>query len=339
MNHGLKTMSSISLAAILIISATACSSSSNNTPPDSSPTVSSTPVPRAAAGTAEFYDKQIALQDEKKFTDNNFLILGENSKFTLNAAGTVQEDKNKKQAAEGEKFHAFTFTSSLPQQGGSNTASIPEPSVEVDGKTVEISGQMFSGGTIMVSAPEDAKLILNMELDGVKQSLDLKSGERTSEGVGDAWYTTGEGKISDGNISKPVQIGTNTITLKAAFSDPVMTAYSSDSKLGWAENGKKAWVILSYEAPEWDVPGNAIPKNQSSILGLVDSKGESYKPINLEASTGDTKVAFLVPATEKTFTLHTENSADIDDFGRVVASTGNIVLDQPKITFEKVEAS
>lgn len=339
MNYGAKTLTTFSISALLILSASACSSPSNNTPPDPTNTLSSSTASPAVAGTAEFYDKQLDLQDEKTFSENNFLVLGQNSKFTVNAAGWVQEDKSKKQAASGERFHAFTFTSSLPQRSASNTAVIPKPSLEVDGKTVDISGQMFSGGTIVVSAPENAEIILNMEMDGVKQSMNLKTAERTSKGVGDVWYTAGAGQISDGNISKPVQIGGNTVTLKASFSDPVLTAYSADSKLGWAENGTKAWLIVSYVKPEWDVPGNAIPKNQSSTLGLIDSKGKSYAPINLEDSNGDTQVAFLVPETERSFTMHTENSADIDDFGKVVASTGNVVLDQPKITFEAIKES
>lgn len=336
MNHGTKTITSISIAALLIISASACSSP-KNTPPVPSPTVSVSQAPRAESGLAEFSDKQLALQDKKEFKDNNFLVGGPNAKFTINAAGFVSEDKQKRQAAEGEKFHAYTFTSTLPQQGGmGNTATIPKMSLDVDNKTVDISGQMFSGGTIVVSAPENAKIILNLEVAGVQQTMDLNNAKRTSTGIGDVWYeTTEKGKITDGNISHPVQLGANTVTLKAAFMDPVITAYDPRSELGWAENGKKAWVILSYTAPEWDVPGNPIPKNQKATLGLVDSKGQSYKPITVKEMSGDSKVAFLVPADEHTFTIHTENSADIDDFGKTVASTGNIVLDQPKITFSK----
>lgn len=335
MNHGTKTITSISIAALLIISASACSSP-NNTPPLPSPTSTSSNVPRAEAGLAEFSDKQLALQDKKDFKDNNFLVGGPNAKFTVNAAGFVSEDKQKRQAAEGEKFHAYTFTSSLPQQGGNNnTATIPKISLEVDGKTVDIQGQMFSGGTIVVSAPENAKIIFNLEVAGVKQSMDLTNGKRTSEGIGDAWYENGNGKISDGNISYPVQLSGSTVTLKAEFIDPMITAYDPRPELGWADNGKKAWVIMSYSAPEWEVPGNPAPKNQKSSLALVDSKGEAYKPITLNDSSGDSKVAFLVPATEHSFTVHTENSADIDDFGKTIASTGNIVLDQPKITFSK----
>lgn len=335
MNHGTKTIASISIAALLMISASACSSSNNNTPPVPSPTSTVANSPRAESGTAEFNDKQLALQDKKEFSKDNFIVAGPNAKFTVNAAGFVSENKDKYQAAEGEKFHAYTFTSSLPQAGGNNTATIPKISVEVDGKTVDIKGQMFSGGTLIVSAPENAKVILDIEVAGVKQSMDLNSGARTSQGIGDVWYDHSKGEISDGIISHPVQLTGNTVTLKAEFMDPMITAYDPRPELGWAENGKKAWVILSYTAPEWDVPGNAAPKNQKATLALVDSKGESYKPTTLKDSTGDTKLAFLVPSTETNFSIHTENSADIDDFGKTVASTGNVVLDQPKITFKK----
>lgn len=325
----------LSLFAILATGVTACGNNSPETNPQasSSASASSNPaVQREDKGYTATYSDKLALKDKKEFSDENYLRVGDDNDFKITAYGFLDTDQQQKAPADGEVFHAINYTYK-PVDVGYNQDPL-KVTLTVDGETKALSAGLSKEGTLLVSAPKDDDIELNIQRDGVTQTIDFKNAERKTKDIAQAWYEPSEGKIADANVTLNATVDQYTATLKYTVKDAIRTAYDPAKNLGWADNGKKAWVIINITTPEWTISKDSLLKtNRESKILLKDSKGNSYPSVI--SNDGDkARVAFEVPANMNDFILHTENSTDIESYGKKLGSTGVLSADQVKISFE-----
>lgn len=329
---------SVSIITMLSLSITGCSPQESNNP-SPAPAVSATAdpeTPKEEKGFVASYQTKMSLQDEKKFTDNNYLKVGTDNKFSINASGFLEQDKENKAPADGEKFHAINYSYDLLDLAYDEKP--PVVTFTIDGKTRDVNQNLFKEGTLLVSAPENASIDINIQRDGVTQTIGFKDAERKSEGIADTWYQTSQGKITDASVSLPVTVKEYTATLKYTVKEAVRTPYDSHDSLGWADNGKKTWIILDIDSPEWTVNNSTITKaDQEGKISLKDSNGKTYTPVSAKDNTSN-KVAFEVDPDQTNFTVHTENSMTLNSFGQNVGTTGTVTSDAVKISFESGKA-
>lgn len=342
MNNLITKVAGITIIAGLSIGMAGCSGNNENNPPgEDFVGVTEAPVIRAEAGMIQNFTSEQTINDEKKYTQNNALMLSEDGNaFEITGSGTMDKITNpvndeEQLPAEGEKFYVinylFSGVSSQTSYSGETTGD--KVSVNVDGKKIELEQPLSPEGALLISAPDKAEIIIDIQSNGITQSIDMMTAERTTEGVADVWYAETAGTVSEPSVNEPVVVGKNTVTLAYTVNDAFRTAYMDKAGMGWADNGRKAWVVLDMTKAKWTVNG-ADPTNKKDIAYLVDSKGNKYAPVSAMGSYDDEgQVVFLAPADETSFTLHTENYADITYFGDIVGNTGNIIKDQVKINF------
>jgi hypothetical protein len=328
---------SLSLVALLATGMTGCGNNSPGSNNQASPSASATPtaeVQREDRGYMAAYADKLALKDKKEFSDDNYLRVGEDNDFKITAYGFLETDQQQKSPADGEVFHAINYTYK-PVDVPYNQDP-PKVTLTVNGETKALSTGLSKEGTLLVSAPKDDGIELNIQRDGVTQTIGFKDAERKTKDIAQAWYEPSEGKLTDANVKLDTAISGYTATLKYTVKDAVRTAYDPADKLGWADNGKKAWVILNLDNPKWTVSKDSVTKSyKESKITLKDAKGKEYTAVTSSASgSEETKAAFEVPVDMNDFTLHTENSVELDLFGKTIGTTDVLTADQVKISFE-----
>lgn len=312
----------ITATLILLTSATGCTS------PTPTPSMTAT-IPAAEKGVSTDIARKIPLQSEMRFTDDNFLITQENEKITINAYGKLdtvafKEGEEAKKPAEGEVFHAINYIST--------TGTQVKPSLDVDGKAITLSKKLSGEGTLIVSAPEEAKIILNLASNDLTQSIDFKTAERTSIGVADVWYRGTEGTITNGTVSETFAIQGKNVVLDYAVTKATRTAYSPTNK--WADAGKSAWVVIDGKKPAWKIPDNGGTDNVTQKFTLKDATGKEYALVETpESSTDSMHLEFKVPANVDSYILKLDSSADITYFGEV-QGTATITSEKAQIAFK-----
>lgn len=324
-----------SLVAVLATGMTGCGINSPQPNDQISSSASSSPEPevqREEKGYMAAYSDKLALKDKTDFTDDNYLRVGDDNDFKITAYGFLETNQQQKAPADGEVFHAINYSYD-PVSTGYNEDP-PKVTLTVDGETKTIPTGLTKEGTLLVSASKDDDIELNIQRDGVTQTIDFKNAERKTKDIAQAWYLPSEGKLTDANVSLDTTVDQYTANLKYTVKDAVRTPYDAADNLGWADNGKKAWVIISITTPEWTISKDSLLKtNRESKISLKDSKGNSYPSV--VSNDGDNAtVAFEVPADMNDFTLHTENSTDVESYGKKLGSTGVLSADQVKISFE-----
>lgn len=327
----------LSLFAILATGVTACGNNSPEPNPQasSSASASSNPaVQREDKGYTATYSDKLALKDKKEFSDENYLRVGDDNDFKITAYGFLDTDQQQKTPADGEVFHAINYTYK-PVDVGYNQDPL-KVTLTVDGETKALSAGLSKEGTLLVSAPKDDHIELNIQRDGLTQTIDFKNAERKTKDIAQAWYEPSEGKLTDANVTLNATVDQYTATLKYTVKDAIRTAYDPADNLGWADNGKKAWVILKLDNPKWTVSKDSVTKSyKERKITLKDSKGKEYEAItSSDSGSEETKAAFEVPVDMNDFTLHTENSVELDLFGKTIGATDVLTSDQVKISFE-----
>lgn len=339
MSNVIKKVVGITMIAGLSMGMVACSNNANESS-EGSVEVTEAPVIRSEAGFVKNFDSSQTLNDEKKYTTDNYLALSDKgAAFEITGSGTMEKVTNpvndeSTSPAEGEKFHVvnYLFSGARAQESYDGTVTGDKISINVNGKKTELEEPLSVEGALLVSAPDDADITIDIQSNGITQSIDMMSAERQTEGIADVWYEGTIGTLTEPSANVPVTVGKNTVTLTYNVNNVFRSAYTED--LGWADNGRSSWVVVDMTKAKWMVSG-ADPTNKKDVISLVDSKGTAYKPASTMGSYNDEGlIAFMVPAEETSFTLHTENYADITYFGDIVGNTGNIVLDQVKINFE-----
>lgn len=336
MNKATSVTLGLSLSTILAFSMTGCGEDKAK-PSESQTTQSSSPTPqinREEPGYAASYKNSMELKDQKDFKENNFIATSPESKFTITSYGTVDKDGSNMAPAEGEVFHTihYTYTDS------ESLDARPKAFITVNGTTKAFTSTLFDQGTIVIAAPKDAEVLFGLNLENVSQTINVKTAERKSVGIADVLYVDTKGNIENGTISMPVPAGGVTPTLSYTVLDAQRLPYLEEESLGWAENGKNAWVVLDMSPVSWKLPGFDQLKGKSKAT-LVDDEGNKYKATFLSEgnTTDNNKLAFNVPADKKSFTVLTETSADFSSWGKSAGKIENAQNDQTKITFETIK--
>lgn len=322
-----KPLQIIGITSILLLGTTACTSNEPNTPAESLQ-ASISAAPTAEKGASFISPTTIAIADEMKFDNGNLLTIQENEKITVTSYGTpdtavLEKDGESKKPSEGEVFHAINYTSSLNSEA--------KASVSVDGKQIPFKDKLSPQGAIIVSAPEGAKITLNIERLGITQSIDFKTATRTTTGVADVWYKETVATLGNPVVSETFLIQGKNVKLDYSVTGATRTAYDTEGK--WADDGKSSWVIVDGKKPKWTIPDNGGTDNVTQKFTLKDAAGKEYPPVESKDPGGDAlHLEFKVPSNIDAFLLKLDSSTDITYFGET-QGTAAITSEKVQITF------
>lgn len=336
MNKATKTTVNISLAILFSLVLSGCDTNHENHNQSPSPNASPTQnnVPRQPAGYIASYPEIMELKDSKEFTENNYLAIYPDRKFTINSYGILDENKSNMAGNGDEVLHAVNYAFDLPKPGN------PQVSLRlsVNGEVKPLGNELSDKGTLIVSAPKDAEVLFRTELEGVVQTIDLKTAERQTKGVADGYYGNPVGVVENGNITAITPVGDISPTLKYSVLEAIRSPYLKEESIGWADAGENTWVVLNMSPVEWELQGfDTIQAPGKAIL--IDDEGKRYSStfISEGNTTDNNKLAFTVPADKTNFTLLTQVEARFTSWGKSSGSTGVIENTDTKITFEPVD--
>ncbi len=325
-----KYISVIALSLGLVFGATACTS--NEPEPNPTNNTSSTEN-RAEAGKIDASTEKLPLSDEVSLDNNNYLITTtEETKFTIEDYGKVEQLPTGEKPAEGEVFHAIHYSNTHPRNAN---VSRPVISYVIDGQEVPDMTNSFDGGTKIISAPEDAKISVVVTTtdsktdESIIQQIDFKTGTRLSEGVLDAWYVPNEGTIAPNQVTAPID-PERTATITMNFTNATKNAY--EKEYGWADSGR-AWLILETDGVEWNA-GNNVALKETAEIWLTDENNNVYDPIEPWGNLGSSELVFSIPAGGTQFTIHTLHSGVIDKEGTTVKEVKDVDISNITITFD-----
>lgn len=335
MNKAVSNTVTISIATLLVLGLSSCTTDHTNHNQNPTPSASETSasIPRQASGYIATYPEIMELKDAANFEENNFLAVSTTRQLTINSYGTVEKSPGDFAPAENEVFHAVHY-SYIPPKSGDERAAL---TISINGETKPLGVDLLDKGTLLISAPQDAEILLGWELEDVKQEISIKDAKRATPGVADGFYGNPVGKVDNGTVSKVVPVGDISPTLKYSVLEAVRTPYIKEESIGWAEGGKNTWVVLNMSPVEWELQGFDPLQSPNEAL-LVDDDGKTYTPklITDGVTTDNNKLAFSVPADKTTFTLQTNIEAEFTSWGKKAGSTGTIENNDTKITFEAV---
>lgn len=246
---------------------------------------------RVTSGYAEVVYDYHRTDVKASFTDSAPLHLNAETIFVLKNYAVAGLTSDGAKAPAGEVLHAVDFTSE-----GNLSAEVE---VLVDGKAVETLMITEPSGTVIVSAPKDAEVqlaFLYNDAEGVKQVIDMKTAERVSKGIAEAWYQPSENTITN-DPSTVQSVGTSKVlaTYEASVTKATKTPYSLDK--GWADKGKQAWLVLETPAPSLTLSHGSHYEEQCSIKA-VDATGAVHSTEDKFSTQLDhaEEIHFLVPA-------------------------------------------
>lgn len=275
--------------------------------------------------------EQISVPNSQNFSENNFLKVSNGQKVVVQSyaktpEGVAVSSDTTRYPAEGEFLHAINIAVEESDTGDYLSVSedpLNDAVVTIDGVPTESEFRPTGEKTLLVSAPENAEILLKVQTDGVSQSINLSNAERTSVGIAEAWYGPSKYSFDKGNVNQKVAVGKNSGTLKMTFKNAEKTPWNNE--LSWADGGKSSWLIIANTEPEWTFTGDASSDDEINKVWVTDSKGKKYE-LDEAASENYSEydqsyTVFNVPSDEKTFTLHTENSTEISSWGEIVGKT------------------
>ncbi len=273
-------------------------------------------------------EEQITVPEAQKFSDNNFLKVSNGQKITVQSyaktsEGVATSSDTKKYPAEGEFLHTINIAVEESDNSSDfldvNEDPLNDVSLTIDGVPLSSELRPVDEMTLLISAPENAEIILKAQTDGVSQSIKLDNAERVTKGIADSWYAPSKQTFDNGNINQKVTVGKGSGTLKMTFKGVENTPWTSD--LSWADSGKSSWLIVEATEPEWVFNGDAGSSDAVSKVWVTDSKDKKYELDEVSTENLDDVLVFKVPANESVFTVHTENSTDVSSWGEVVGNT------------------
>lgn len=321
----LKKLGVTALSLGMVFGAVSCGSAEPSSTASASPEAS---INMAKSKSIETVTDILPLENEKVFTADNYLVTTSNdTRFTVESYGQVKENSRGLPPAEGEVFHAVHFTYQTPE-----VYNIESPGVSftIDGETsTEELALLGLGGTLIISAPEDADIAINIQTEIITQSLNLKTAERLTEGIVDVWYAPYEGTISIQDISKPVGNGTAIINMNLIWSAKAVY----DEEAGWAEEGKQTWVLVEMREADWQVGGNTVADEMNKAW-LTDESGKKYDLAHSREIEDGARLLFMVPADAKTLHFHTSHSGKIMNGEVLVEEIPETIISESTITFQ-----
>jgi hypothetical protein len=269
---------------------------------------SSTPEPaprNLEENEVQVLSNAVALDDSTTAPTTGSIILPGDITLSLDQVGTLEATPTGETAAEGQQLRAATFD----VDGALDASTVI---VLVDGRAFPVNTAVEAGvGTVIASVPEDADTVeLGLKIDGVTQTVSLDSGERTSTGIAEAWYTgAGDATVANAIVSREVPGASATATYRYSVDGAQRAPWTTE--LGWAENGTKTWVVLELQPPEWTVSeGTALNKVEGqNTAWLTDQAGARSDSVQQGDTFWPTQVVFLADPASTDFTLSTESSA------------------------------
>lgn len=318
-----KKIGIMTLSLVLLFGTASCTNeplSKNSSSPEAS-------VKAAKPGYIESVKESLPLEKEVVFTADNFLVTSTNdTRFTVKAYGQLDENPNGLPAAEGEVFHAIHYSQVSPA-----VYNIEEPEVTfaVDGVANTDEIWLRPTGTLILSAPENAEITINITTYDVSQSMNFKTAERLSNGIVEAWYSPYEGEITNPLINKPAGTGNASIAMNLIWA--VRTPY--EEILEWADDGKQTWVIVEAENMGWETGANTII-DETNNAWLTDDKGTIYKLANSRETEDITRMIFMVPTDVKNLNFHTSHSGKIMNGDEMVENIPEFTINESMITFQ-----
>lgn len=283
---------------------------------------------QAKSNFVELTPESIQIEEESRFDLDTFLITGEGgSKLVLDYYGKVFTNSAGDLPAYDEVFHAFH----LSYDSNNITHSTPTTlSVSVDGKTYhpDLSWDETISNTITVSAAEDAEILLNIQTEEIKQSINVKTGERVSKGIADVWYNPYDSVITPEKIFKPMGETAN-IDMRLSFAWKKLY----DMEAGWADGGKQAWVQVQTHGNHLQA-GNYTIQNEVNKAWLTDEKGTRYELKTSRDMYNGTQLVFLIPADAKTLTLHTVHGGTVMNGAEIVEVIPETEIGEIIISFD-----
>lgn len=286
----MRTFSSIT-AVIALLALTGCT---EDTPAQDYPGTKTTQ--EEAGYFAVLGDNASVDFDDNEVTPQSGIVLIPSGSLEVAKVGTTDNLDDAQQypiiPAKGEIF----YVAQVDVQYGSPDMK-PEVSVDVNGDSRPLELTDFSAQTIIVSAPEDSEITLHVLFEGIDQTVDFATGERTSEDI-PALYTGSSSFASDGTLVTYKTSGVyGDVTLEGQIDDVQRIAW--DSNLGWADEGQSAWLVLDapltwkYESSSRGVKAENIDANWV----FTDEQGTEY----LVSAEKDKLPVIKVPATTLQF--------------------------------------
>lgn len=338
-----KHLGILAISLSLMFGATSCATP-EPAPSDPAATTSfdSTPsipaenrVPQSYVGVAmesPDAENRVTIEDGELIVDNERAL-------SLTSHGTVDTIPNNRAgespASDDEVFHVITYDiiGSQGEDWVDRNDPLNQAQVSINGELMSDELLLADGSSaILVSAPEDAELFLEVATDGIAQQIDLRTGERLSKGIAEAWYTSDSAKIEGREVKETVTEDGATGTLSYAYNQAVAKTPWTEH-YGWADEGKSAWVIVNIDQqPTWELAGDgsvSVP-DEDHQWTLLDEAGNEYSPD--EELIADYILRFKVPAEGNTYTLKTSITDTITSIGETIAVFGPVENDAT-ITF------
>lgn len=270
----------------------------------------------------------LVMLKQKIFYKDNFIVTSEyKTKIFLEYYGESATNSSGEYPAEGEIFHALKLSYTDGETRNDEPLIL---SFDVDGETY--TPELLQQGRserVIISAPEEAEITFNVQTGDVKQSMNAKTGERTSKGIAEVWYGTFDGVVTPEKISKP--IGENA-KVDMAFSFAWKVLY--DEQAGWADEGKQTWIQLQTHGNQLISEGYTV-KDEINKTWLTDEKGTRYDLMNSQKIYDGAQLLFLVPADTQTLKVHTLHGGKIMNGTEVVEVIPETEINEAVITFPK----
>lgn len=216
------------------------------------------------------------------------------------AAATVGNRLSK--AANGEALYQVSVSATKGAINGSVDASY---AVNIDGQEKPINVPALSSPklTILVSAPKDSAILLVLDANGYKQSIDVRTGKRSAKPTNPLLYSPVASVSPNTVLTYPKQPTINSleIDLSVAISSASLGGYASAQ--GFPADGK-AWLVIEFTdaATIYSSDGNFGYTSYNLGCTAIIANGLAAKYCTSTAA--NTSVAIIpVDATARSFSI------------------------------------
>ncbi|MGO1316757.1 MAG: hypothetical protein ACTMIR_06960 [Cellulomonadaceae bacterium] len=193
-------------------------------------------------------------------------------------------------APEGLVFHVFEFTGA---DGLSEDVVLRAGSQEWP-----VTTGVLERGIALLAAPGETVSLDLVHFD-VAQTLDLSTGERTSVGVGEDWYSGEELVAPERDLSTIVDSAFGTLDWTARIDSVERVPFDFEFG-GWVDDGAGSWISVAIADVEWTKHDDAYwgnPRYDASAT-LTDADGVTYEPTDTtrRGLDGEYSWVFAVPS-------------------------------------------
>lgn len=223
-------------------------------------------------------------------------------------------------APEGLVFHVFEFT-------GADALTADAVLRAASGEW-ELTVSTLERGIAVPAAPGEA-VSLDVVVDDVAQTIDLTTGERTSVGVAEDWYSGEQVVAPEPEISTVVGSELGDLLWSATIDSVERTPYDSTYG-GWVDAGAGSWLSVAITDVDWTAQDEGFTGTlrYDASATLTNADGETYEATstNHRGLHGEYSWVFAVPSGG------TEYELTITDGARVQKRGDPFATDEPTST-------